>query len=49
MLDESVYHFRGCLFYFYFFIYLMENLVTNNIDSDQTLHYVASDLAALFA
>ena len=48
MLDESIRHFRGVgstlsiLFYFCWKI-----LLANNVDSDQTPHYVAFDLSLL--
>ena len=40
MLDESICHLRSVAL----ILILMEILLTNNVDPDQTPHYVASDL-----
>ena len=45
MLDESICQFRGVgAILSLFFLFLMEILLANNTDPDQTPHYVASDL-----
>ena len=45
MLDKSIYHFRGVRsFLSLLFYFLWKNLLENNVDPDQMLHYVASDL-----
>ena len=44
MLDESM-SYRGCHIYFVAFIlFLMEKLLANTVDPDQTLQYLAPDL-----
>ena len=46
MLDESICHFRsaGYIFPRLFFLFLMEILLANTVDPDQTPHPVASEL-----
>ena len=45
MLDDSICHFRGSdLFCRFYSIFLWKILLANNVDPDQTPHYVASDL-----
>ena len=45
MLDESICHFSGVGSIFAHFYYIfMENPIANSVDSDDTPHYVASDL-----
>ena len=44
-LDKSICHFRGVGSIFVaFLLFSMEILLANNVDPDQTPHYVASDL-----
>ena len=47
MLDESICHFRsvGFILSLKTTLFLMEILFANNVDPDQTPHYVASDLS----
>ena len=43
MLDESICHFRGVRSIF-FILFLMKNMLANNVDPDQMPHYVGSDV-----
>ena len=45
MVDESICHFRDIRFTLFFYSILDEKiLLANNVDPDQTPHYVASNL-----
>ena len=47
MLDESTCHYRGVgsILSLLFYYFLWKILLTNNVDPDETPHYVASYLA----
>ena len=44
MLDKTICHFKGVKSNFAFILFLMENLLANNVGPDQMPHYVVSDL-----